>query len=90
VVLPGTGKTLTLILKLLHELYEWRERGESPRILFVTHSWSMASQADSMLHELDESGNLSAVDVFPLLEIARSVARTADEQGIPILGQDQP
>lgn len=68
----GSGKTLALELKCLRELYNARASGRKPRILFATHSWTLAEQVDSALRMLDESGTIVEVDVYPLLEIARS------------------
>lgn len=68
----GSGKTLALELKLLRELYSARDQGIPTRILFATHSWAVAEQADSALRGLDETADLSGIDVFPFLEVART------------------
>lgn len=65
----GTGKTLALELKALHELYDASERGEACRILFVTHSWSSAEHIDAGLEHLDERGLAQAIQVWPLLAL---------------------
>jgi len=43
----GSGKTLSLELKALHEIDRARERGDSIRVLFVTHSWVLAEEVDA-------------------------------------------
>jgi superfamily I DNA/RNA helicase len=86
----GTGKTLALELKILREVYRARDEQHKIRALFATHSWAVAQQIDAALHKLDESGNLSEIDVFPLLEISRS-SLPADRQpgrGFELLGED--
>lgn len=85
----GSGKTLSLELKALKELYAARHDHRTLRVLFATHSWSMAEQVDAALAALDESGDLSGVDVYPLLSMADLLvphARTA--ANFQILGED--
>lgn len=85
----GSGKTLTLELKALHELYRALDREAPIRILFATHSWTLADQIDSALQTLDERGNLEGIEVYPLLAIARS--RLPAERGgsyFELLGED--
>lgn len=67
----GSGKTLTLAMKALREVYKARAEGKSSRLLFATHSWAVAEQVDAILHTLDESDACASIDVFPLLEIAQ-------------------
>ena len=85
----GSGKTLTLELKLLRELYLGRRaQGVEPRrYLYATHSWSMAEQVSDALRLLDESGSIDEVDVFPLLTIAETIAGTTFAN-FEILGED--
>ncbi|BAK36320.1 hypothetical protein MLP_33060 [Microlunatus phosphovorus NM-1] len=84
----GSGKTLTLELKLLTELYRGRlNQASDRRYLFATHSWSVAEQVSEALQRLDTSGSLSEVDVFPLLTIAEVVAGATFAE-FDILGED--
>jgi hypothetical protein len=86
----GSGKTLALELKTLHELYGAREMGRDTRILFATHSWSAAQQVDEALRKLDESGDLREIDIYPLLEIARDLVQIErrPESAFDLLGED--
>lgn len=86
----GSGKTLALALKALRELYAARNKGEAIRILFATHSWAVAEQVDSAISRLDESGGTPEIEVFPLLEIARSrvPVERRPGQGVELLGED--
>jgi hypothetical protein len=85
----GTGKTLLLELKALRQLYQARDEGRSIRILFTTHSWAAAMQADAALRQLDESGGVDEIEVLPLLAIAE-VLLPAERQGrgFELLGED--
>lgn len=85
----GTGKTLALELKVLKELYSAQDSGRPIRILFATHSWAMAEQVDAGLRALDERGNLSGVDVFPLLTVATEMLPSGRGGfGYDLLGED--
>ncbi len=85
----GTGKTLALALKALREVYEARKLDKSIRVLFATHSWAMAEQADQMLRQLDESGDLGEITVFPLFDIAHDLLPSASFAHHPrMLGTD--
>ncbi len=69
----GSGKTLTLTLKAVHELVKAREAREDIRILIVTHSWSLATEIDASTDALG-LGPLPEIDVFPLVEIASEIS----------------
>ncbi len=66
----GSGKTLSLMLKALRELYDARAGSSSIRILFATHSWAAAEQVQRALDQLNEQDPLAEVDVYPLLQVA--------------------
>ena len=63
----GTGKTLTLELKALHEIDEARKHGDLRRILFVTHSWALADEVDTDIRALSESEPPDELTIMPLL-----------------------
>ena len=85
----GSGKTLTLEIKALRELYAALDSGQSLRILFATHSWAMADQVDSALQRLDERGAASRIDVYPLLQIARDkLPAERSTAAFALLGED--
>ncbi|MFE5081833.1 UvrD-helicase domain-containing protein [Streptomyces mirabilis] len=71
----GSGKTLTLELKALAEVYKKVDENTQaglhgtqwlPRILYLTHSWSMAQQVEDSLNRLDERRLAAQVEVMPL------------------------
>jgi hypothetical protein len=86
----GSGKTLALELKSLHELYRARKERSDIRLLFATHSWAVAEQVDAALRTLDEGGGISGIDVYPLFEIARSRLPLERQlgSGFNLLGED--
>ena len=85
----GSGKTLALEMKLLRELYNAREAKRDIRILFATHSWAIALQVDEGLRSLDISGDLSGVDVIPLLVLAQAtLPRERAIAELRLLGED--
>jgi hypothetical protein len=86
----GTGKTLLLQLKALHETYAAASASLQPRILFITHSWAMAEQIDEGLLRLhDQSSDLANISVFPLLSIAQDlIPAERHGRGFDLLGED--
>ena len=87
----GSGKTLVLQLKALHELYraddEGEEGAELPQILFLTHSWAMAEQVQDAFDRLDERGLASRIDVTPLTYL-REWLQGEPPSGVEVLGDD--
>ncbi|WP_045559000.1 UvrD-helicase domain-containing protein [Streptomyces sp. FxanaA7] len=94
----GSGKTLTLQLKALHELYKSSPAESSaqspapgsavpPRILFLTHSWSMAEQVEEAFRRLDERGLSSRIDVMPLLYLKEWLQGPLSSE-VEVLGED--
>jgi len=71
----GSGKTLALELKALHEAKRARDKGDESRILFVTHSWATAERVDDDLSKLSEWGPADSVgiEVYPLVSIAQVI-----------------
>lgn len=67
----GSGKTLTLCLKAVREAVDARAAGAPLRILFVTHSWSLAGEIDRLLTVLSEQGPLEEINVLPLIAVAQ-------------------
>lgn len=85
----GSGKTLTLELKALHETQRARKDGASLRILYVTHSWALATEVDENLERLSEWGTPKEITVLPLLEVAQDLLpaeRSSD--GLQLIGED--
>ncbi|MFD3787976.1 UvrD-helicase domain-containing protein [Streptomyces cyaneofuscatus] len=94
----GSGKTLTLELKALHELYKAAEVASDgqaaasdgailPRILFLTHSWSMAEQVEESFRRLDERGLSSEIDVMPLIYLKEWLQGPLSSE-VEVLGED--
>jgi UvrD/REP helicase N-terminal domain len=69
----GSGKTLTMALKALHEIDQAHLRNESPRMLFVTHSWALAEEVDSNIGLLSEWGQPDELTILPLLTVAQEI-----------------
>jgi hypothetical protein len=69
----GSGKTLTLCLKAVREVKYARARGNSLRVLFVTHSWSLAGEVDQLLTVMSEQGRLDEINVLPLVAVAQEI-----------------
>lgn len=82
----GTGKTLCLQLKVIDELKRNAPVG-SMRVLFATHSWSLASQICDSL-EILAPEYAPYVDCFPLLEVASLHAGRNQDRSPPVLGTD--
>jgi hypothetical protein len=84
----GSGKTLALELKALHEVKRARDDGQGLRVLFATHSWSMAYQIDDDLRMLDEQDWSSAITVLPLLSLAESSQTDEWKTSLTLVGED--
>lgn len=94
----GSGKTLTLELKALYELYIASEMASDaqsttpgdealPRILFLTHGWSMAEQVEEAFRRLDERGLASRIDVMPLTFLREWLQGPISSE-VEVLGED--
>jgi len=85
----GTGKTLALEMKAIREVRRAREAGQEPRILFTTHSWAMAQKIDQELHQLDEWGTTTAIDVMPVLSMAEyTLPQDSWASDLRLIGED--
>jgi hypothetical protein len=84
----GSGKTLALELKAIRETRALLEHRE-PRVLFATHSWSLAEQVSDDLRRLDTEARAEKhIHVLPLLEVARELGPSEQTQNVNILGDD--
>lgn len=84
----GTGKTLTLQLKALHDVYTADERDEDIRVLYLTHSWALTELVDNSFRAMDERGLMSGhLDVMPLTWLREALMGPLPE-GMEILGDD--
>lgn len=85
----GSGKTLALTLKAVHEVLLARAAGEKRRVLLITHSWPLATQIS---HNIDMLGvgPLPELEVFPLLSIAEELSPQAPQGGesFSVVGDD--
>lgn len=68
----GSGKTLALTLKSIREASTARKDGVPLRVLFVTHSWALATQVQGSIDTLSAT-SLTEIDVFPLLAMAQDL-----------------
>ena len=69
----GSGKTLSLCLKAVREVSAARSAGDTLRVLFVTHSWSLAGEVDALITSLSEHGPLDEIVVLPLVAVAQNI-----------------
>ncbi|MER7872179.1 UvrD-helicase domain-containing protein [Streptomyces solisilvae] len=85
----GSGKTLALTLKAIREVLSAREAGGNVRVLVVTHSWALAGQISDSIDSMG-LGLLNEIDVFPLLEIAKTISPqyVQDASGFNLIGDD--
>lgn len=85
----GSGKTLALTVKAIREVLNVREAGGDVRVLIVTHSWALAAQISDSI-DMMGLGLLDEIDVFPLLEIAKTVSPhyIQDASGFTLIGED--
>ncbi|UYB40594.1 AAA family ATPase [Streptomyces sp. Je 1-4] len=85
----GSGKTLALTLKAIREVLNVRDAGGDVRVLVVTHSWALAAQISDSIDSMG-LGLPHEIDVFPLLEIAKTVSPqyTQDASGFNLIGED--
>jgi hypothetical protein len=84
----GTGKTLCLLLKAIREVAEARKRGDTLRVLFLTHSWAMETQVDQLLRTMDEDDAVRDIDVFPLFSVGSMLLDANLPSGLMPLGED--
>lgn len=86
----GSGKTLALTLKAAHEIREAATEGRDLRTLVVTHSWSLASEIATSLDHMGIDTTSGDTDVFPLVEIARSISPqyAVDSDAMKLMGED--
>jgi hypothetical protein len=69
----GSGKTLALIVKALFEERRARGDGRSCKILFLTHSWSMATSVDEALIAISRESSLPNIFVMPYTMLLEEV-----------------
>ncbi len=81
----GTGKTLTMVIKAIKIA---KDAGDQPaRIIFLTHSWAIASQIDELIKTIGRDvPNARLIEVYPLMEIASQ--RDYSKVGRNPLGSD--
>lgn len=85
----GSGKTLTLCLKAVREVKNARAAGQALRVLFVTHSWSLAGEVDQLLSVMSEQGRLDEINVLPLVAVAQETLPTGMiPQDLDLIGDD--
>jgi len=85
----GTGKTLVLQLKALHDLYVAADEGHDDfRILYLTHSWALTELVDGSIAAIDERGLASlSLDIMPVAWL-RELLYGKLPEGVEVLGDD--
>jgi len=85
----GSGKTVTMVIKAVLEAQKAKAAAEMVRILFATHSWSLAGEVDDLIRSLSEYGDLDNITVLPLLSVAEEVLPGAMRAGgLELIGDD--
>lgn len=85
----GSGKTLTMAIKAVQEAQRAKENNENTRILFATHSWSLAGEVDDLIRSLSEYGDLDNITVLPLISVAEEILPTGMiADGLELIGDD--
>ncbi len=85
----GSGKTLTMAIKAVREAQAAKEAGSDIRILFATHSWSLAGEVDDLIRTLSEYGDLDNITVLPLLSVAEEILPSGMiAEGLELIGDD--
>ncbi|MGB6009493.1 UvrD-helicase domain-containing protein [Castellaniella sp.] len=84
----GSGKTLALCLRAIHEIHSAADAGRSVRVLFATHSWTMAEHIDDTLSYLNSGNPVTGITVYPLLQILNDIIGGSMLKGLKVLGDD--
>jgi hypothetical protein len=85
----GSGKTLTMAIKVVREAQAAKETGSDVRILFATHSWSLAGEVDDLIRTLSEYGDLDNITVLPLIAVAEEILPSGlSAEGLELIGDD--
>ena len=61
----GSGKTIALVVKCLSEIHTAETKGESRRLLFLTHASSTASAIENLVLEMDPTVGLNSIASQP-------------------------
>jgi hypothetical protein len=84
----GSGKTLTMALKVVREAQTAKEADNDIRILFATHSWSLAGEVDDLIRTLSEY-DLDNITVLPLVSVAQEILPSGmSAEGLELIGDD--
>lgn len=85
----GSGKTLALAVKAVREAQASAATGRDTKILYLTHSWSLASEVAELVEQLSEAGRLDSIDVAPLLTLAQDMLPSSRaSEGLTLIGED--
>lgn len=85
----GTGKTLVLQLKALHEIYQAVDRrAENFRVLYLSHSWALTELVDGSIAAMDERALARThLEVMPVAWLRELLYGDLPE-GVEVLGDD--
>lgn len=85
----GSGKTLTMAIKAVRQAQLAKDLNNDTRILFATHSWSLAGEVDEVIHGLSEYGSLDNIVVLPLVALAQELLPVGmATEGLQLIGDD--
>jgi hypothetical protein len=83
----GSGKTLALELKAIHDAREAARLGADWRALYITHNWALCEQVQADLYVLEPNDEIRrCLTVAPLMAIAQEIRQVPE--GITFLGTD--
>jgi len=89
----GTGKTLALTVKALHDLYDAVDNGSDFRCALITHNWGSAEVIRAALRRLDERGVLvnpepqKSIEIMTLQALASRVLQL-NSSGVKPISED--
>lgn len=84
----GSGKTLTLCLRVMRLARDELTIAQNKRILIVTHSWAMAERIDGVLMSLNGGTVPASITVLPLLYLLQLHTAQIGRSATKVIGDD--
>lgn len=85
----GTGKTLAMVIKILKDSNNFESKGESKRLLFLTHSHATSQLVNSMIMSMDKENKISQLrnvnlKICSLYDLAQDILNYNQKDIYPI------
>ncbi|ELI8304713.1 UvrD-helicase domain-containing protein [Yersinia enterocolitica] len=85
----GTGKTISMVIKIIRDSYSFEKLGVRKRFLFLTHSHSTSDLVNNMILSLDKEGNIRKlkninIKVCSLYDLAQEILNYNHKNIFPI------